>query len=256
MARPIPYLKIYDASIINYLKYEVLPVHFTEEVVDEPLVFDAELGGYTVVNMMSPSPVSPGRGWAIFDEVDLGGRNIVDTTAEQSTKVTVTGASTYEINYLNGVIINPDTTPTSVTYSWYYVSFVEGWPDTEPPPNPVVSVDIDKTVKSGFQLGGGTKDTIYGSVHVFASSESEKKDITDVIYQSLYNRTIPIGNWHEGSYIDFDGTHTGFTPTTVSGLSSGAFLDVEANLNGPRMDWSEVNRHRSRINFVFEVYKN
>lgn len=256
MARPIPYLKIYDASIINYLKYQVLPVHFTEQVVDEPLEYDSELGGWVVVNLMSPSPTSPGRGWALFDEVEVNGLTVVDTSAEQTTQVVVTGASTYDINYLNGAIINPDTDPTSVTYNWYYVSLVEGWPSAEPPPNPVVAVDIDKTVKSGFQLGGGTKDIIHGSVYVFASSESEKKDITDVIYQSMYNRTIPIGNWHEGTYIDFDGTHTGFQPTSVSGLSSGAFVDVEANLNGPRMDWSEVNRHRSRIRFVFEVYKN
>lgn len=256
MARPIPYLKIYDASIINYIKYEVLPIFFTETVEDDPLVFDSELGGYTVVNMTPPSPFSLGRGWAIFDEVDAGGRTIVDTSAEQVNQVTVTGASTFDIDYLSGVIKNPDTTPTSITYNWYYVSLVEGWPSTEPPPNPVVAVDIDKTIKAGFQLGGGTKDIIHGSVYVFASSESEKKDITDVIYQAMYNRSIPIGNWHEGTYIDFDGTHTGFKPTTVSGLSSGAFTSVEANLNGPKMDWSEVNRHRSRINFVFEVYKN
>jgi hypothetical protein len=254
--RPIPYLKIYDASIVNYLKYEVLPVHFTEKIVNEPLVYDADLGGYSVVNLMSPSPTSLGRGWAIFDEVDVGDRVIVDTTAEQTSQITVTGATTYEIDYLNGVIKNPDTTPTAVTYNWYYVSLVEGWPSTDPPPNPVVAVDIDKTIKAGFQLGGGTKDTIQGSVYVFASSESEKKDITDALYQSMYNRTVPIGNWHEGTYLDFDGTYTGFQPTTVSGLSSGAFVNVEAELNGPRMDWSEVNRHRSRIRFTFEVYKN
>lgn len=256
MARPIPYLKIYDTSIINYIKYEVLPVHFIETVVDEPLVFDSELGGWVVVNMMSPSPTSPGRGWSIFNEVEVNGRTVTDTSAEQTTQVVVAGASTYTVDYLNGVIKNPDTSPTSVTYNWYYVSVVEGWPSTTPPPNPVVAIDIDKTVKAGFQLGGGTKDIIHGSVYIFASSESEKKDVTDVIYQAMYNRTIPIGNWHEGSYLDFDGTHTGFLPTTVSGLSSGAFVDVEANLNGPRMDWSEVNRHRSRIRFVFEVYKN
>lgn len=256
MARPIPYLKVYDSSIINYIKYEVLPLHFTETVVNDELTYDSTLGGYSVVNMMPPSPTSLGRGWCSFDEFDVNGLSVVDTSTEQLNKVSVTGATTYTIDYLRGVIKNPDTVPTSVTYDWHYVSLVEGWPGTQPPPNPVVAVDIDTTSKAGFQLGGGTKDIIKGTVYVFASSEPEKKEITDAIYQSLYNRSIPIQNWHEGSYLDFDGTYTGFQPTTVSGLSSGAFLNVEAHLNGPRMDWSEVNRHRSRINFVFEVHKN
>ena len=119
-----------------------------------------------------------------------------------------------------------------------------------------MAVDIDRTIKQGFQLGGGTKDIIEGSVYIFARNETEKKEITDVIYQAFYNRTLPIGNWHEGSYLDYDGTYASFQPTTVNGLSSGAFTDVVADLAGPRADWSEINRHRSRVSFVFEVYKN
>jgi hypothetical protein len=253
--RPIPYLRIYDASIINYLKYEVLPLNFTETIVNEPLVYSEALQGYVTEPLMVPSPTSAGRGWSLFDETTIGNRTTINTTAEQAANISVTGASTYTIDYLQGRIINPDTTPTTVSYSWYYVSLVEGWPGVDPPPLPAVAVDIDSTVKMGYQLGGGTKDVIRGSVYVFATSETEKKEITDVIYQSFYNRTIPIGNWHEGGFLDFDGTYSGFQPTTVSGLSSGYFVNVEARLDGPRDDWSELNRYRSRITFVFEVYK-
>lgn len=253
--RPIPYLRVYDASIINYLKYEVLPVHFTERITNEALVYDGTLGGYVTESGMLPLPTSDGRGWALFDEATVNGRTVVDTTAEQTAQVSVTGASTYTIDYPRGVILNPDVTPTAVSYSWYYVSLVEGWPAGDPPPLPVVAVDIDKAVKSGFQLGGGTKDTIEGSVYVFATSETEKKEITDVIYQAFYSRTLPVRNWHEGGYLDFNGTYTGFQPTTISGVTLGAFVDVEAVLRGPRMGWSEVNRHRSRVSFKFEVYK-
>ena len=252
--RPIPYLRIYDASITNYLKYEVLPVYFTERIVNEPLVADGA-GGYVTQSPMEPSPTSKGRGWVPFDETTVGNRVLIDTSAEQLAQVTVNGATTYEIDYPGGRIINPNTTPTSVTYSWNYVSLVEGWPGAEPPPTPVVAVDVDKTIKEGYQLGGGTKDILHGSVYVFASSETEKKEITDVIYQALYNRSLPVRNWHEGGYLDFDGTYTGFQPTPVPGISSGAFVDVEANFNGPRADWSEINRYRSRVKFVFEVYK-
>lgn len=251
----IPYLRIYDASIINYLKYEILPLHFTEKVVDEALVYSDDLGGYVTESSMEPLPTSVGRGWVPFDEVVVGSQTVVDMSSEQTGQVTVVGASSYTIDYPRGRVIDPDTTPTTVSYSWNYVSFVEGWPGTAPPPLPVVALDIDETMKSGYQLGGGTKDTLKGSVYVFASSEAEKKDITDVIYQALYNRTLPISNWHEGSYLDFDGTHTGFSPSSVMGLSSGVFVDVTANLTGQHLDWSEINRHRSRVSFTFEVHK-
>ena len=253
--RPTPFLRIYDASIINYIKYEVLPVYFTERVEDEPLVFDSELQGYTTQSLMEPSPTSLGRGWAIFDEAVVGSKMVIDTGAEQVNQVTVNGASSFTIDYPRGRIVNPDNPPTSVSYSWYYVSVVEGWPGIDPPPPPVVAIDIDRQIKSGYQLGGGSKDTIEGTVYIFASSETEKKEITDFIYQALFNKTLPIRNWHEGSYLDFDGVYTNFTPTTVSGLSSGAFTKVTADLVGPRADWSEINRYRSKVTFTFEIYK-
>ena len=251
----IPYIKIYDASIINYLKYEVLPVYFTERVEDEALVYDEDLDGYVTDSTMVPLPTSAGRGWVPFDEATINGVTIVDTSSEQTAQVSVTGAAVYEIDYIRGRIVNPDTVPTSVSYSWNYVSFVEGWPGAEVPPLPIVAVDVNASTKNGFQLGGGSKDIMEGSVYVFATSEAEKKEITDVIYQALYSRSLVVCNWHEGSYLGFDGTYSGFQPTPVEGLSRGAFTDVSANLVGPRMDWSEVNRHRSQVDFTFEIYK-
>lgn len=251
----IPYIRIYDASVINYLKYEVLPPYFTEWVEDEPLVYNADLQGFVTESDMLPLPTSPGRGWVFFDEETINGVSIVSTSAEQATQVIVAGPSTYTVDYVRGRILTPDATPTTVSYAWNYVSLVEGWPGEDIPPLPVVAVDMVAVSKKGFQLGGGTKDTLEGSVHIFATSEMEKKDLTDVIYQAFYNRSVPIRNWHEGSYLSYDGSYSGFQPTTVSGLSSAVFTNVEARLDGPRIDWSEVNRHRSRINFVLEIYK-
>lgn len=251
----IPYLKIYDASIINYIKYEVLPAHFTERITEEPLVYSSDLEGYVTESNMIPLPTSAGRGWVMFDETIVNGVVVVDTASEQTTKVSVIGATTYDIDYLRGRIINPDSTPTSVSYSWHYVSLVEGWPGVDPPPLPAVAVDLTSSDKAGFQLGGGTKDILEGSVYIFATSEAEKKELTDIIYQALYSRSLSIGNWHEGSYLDFDGTYSGFQPSAVGGLTSGIFTAVHANLVGPRMDWSEVNRHRSQVDFTLEIYK-
>ena len=228
--RPIPYLRVYDASIINYLKYEVLPVYFTERIVNEPLVYSDSLGGYVTQASMVPNPTSMGRGWALFDEVVVGNRVIVDATTEQSTQVTVSGADTYQIDYPGGRIINPNTAPMSVSYSWYYVSLVEGWPGSEPPPTPIVAVDVDRTVKEGYQLGGGTKDILHGSVYVFASSETEKKEITEAkqvldveaaeeIAPSLY-----IGSVTEGMKKRLKGS--GITTEEVKGFTEKGFPTI------------------------------
>src|SRR6188508_1377938 len=224
----IPYLRLYDSSIYNYLRYEVIPLHFSELVVDDPLVLEST-GVYKVdFSGQPPAPDSMGRGFVLFDEATVNGRLFADTTAEQTAQVTVVGPTSYEVDYVGCRILNPDAPPTSITYKWYYVSVIQGWPGSEPPPLPIVALDIDKTDKDGFQLGGGSKDTIQGSVYVFATDEAEKKDITDVIFQAMFNRTLPIFNWHQMSYLDHDGTYAGQTPTTVSGLSTGYFKDVKA----------------------------
>lgn len=251
----IPYLRLYDSSIYNYLKHEVLGLHYVERVEGDSLTFNSTTSAYDINFSAAPLPSTYGRGLILFDEFTVSGRKVADLSGEQTSQVSVVGPSAYDIDYLSGRILNANAAPTSVDYSWHYVSLIQGWPGEDPPPGPVVAIDIDSTEKSGFQLGGGTRDTISVSLFVFATSEGEKRDLTDLLYQSLYNRTLAIKNWHQGNYLDFNGTYTGFAPTTVSGISSGSFLDVEANLNGPRMNWSEVNKYRSRINFTFEVFK-
>lgn len=252
----IPYLRIYELSIINYLKYEIMPLSFLEQETNVPLVLDNSLGGYVANTSMIPDPTSTGRGWAFFDETTVNGNLVIDTTAEQSSRVAVVGASSYTIDYANGVIKNPNTTPSSVSYYWNYVSFIAGWPGIVPPPLPVVAVDIDTSDRNPFQLGGGSRDILDCSIYVFATNEVEKRDITSVLHDAIYSRSLSVKNWHEGSYLNYDGTfNSGFSPSVVSGVGQGYFQDVVSDLAGPRMDWSEVNRHRSKITFKFEVFR-
>ena len=252
----IPYLKIYELSVANYLKYEVLPKQFLEQEQNVALIYDASLDGYVSQSNMIPSPVSAGRGWAFFDELSISGNVVIDTTAEQTSRVSVIGASTYDIDYNNGIIYNPDSTPTAVSYYWNYVSFILGWPGTDPPPLPVVALDVDESVRQGIQLGGGSNDILSCSLYVFATSEIEKLEIIGQLYDALYNRTLTIQDWHEGSYLNFDGTfNTSFTPTPVSGLGHGFFSNVISSSSGPRVGWSEVNRHRGKITFDLEVLR-
>lgn len=252
----IPYLKNYEISIINYLKYEVLPVGFLEHIVNDPLVYDSSLGGYVADTTRQPDPTSFGRGWFPFDEDTVNGKVVIDTSAEQSNRISVNGATTYTIDYVNGVVKNPDSVPTSVSYYWDYISVIRGWPGTMPPPLPIVAIDVDQNQMAGFQLGGGTKDLIQGSVYIFATDDAEKKDISYLVQDAMFNKTLSIRNWHEGNYLDYDGTfNSDFTPVTLSGVGVGYFKEVTARMNGPRADWSELNRHRSRVDFEFEVFR-
>jgi hypothetical protein len=252
----IPYLRIYTTSIINYIKYEVLPARFLEVVYDEPLVYNADLDAYVIQPEGTPSPNDSGRGWFPFDEATDGDRVVIDTSAEQVTRINVSGAAVYTVDYTNARIKSPNTVPTAVDYYWNYVSVIEGWPGSDPPNLPLVSVDVQTKQGFGFQLGGGSKDILVGSIHIFATSEAEKADITDAIHNAIETRTLPISNWHEGGYIKFDGTfNSTYTPTTISGVSNGYFTNVVSRLDGPRIEWSEINRHRSRITFEFEVYR-
>jgi hypothetical protein len=203
----IPYLRLYELSIINYIKYEVLPLQYLEYISDEPLVVDAVNGGYKTETDMEPNPTSVGRGWALFNEATVNGSLVIDTSAEQTTMVDVDGATTYSVDYLNGRIVNPNTVPTSVSFYWNYVSVVESWPGVDPPPLPIVVVDMETKSGLGFQLGGGTKDVLRGAIYVFATSELEKRDITDLIHNKIENRSIPISNWHEGGYLSYNGTY-------------------------------------------------
>ena len=258
MPTNIPYLRIYELSIINYLKYEILPLYFLEQQTNVPLIEnpDTDVGGYVADTKMDPLPTSEGRGWAIFDEATVAGKQVVDTTGEQSSSIVVNGATSYVIDYLNGAIKNPNTIPTSISYYWNYVSFIASWPGAVPPPLPVISLDVSESSRSGFQLGGGSKDVLNCAIYVFASNEVEKRDIVSVIHDALFSRNVPIRNWHDGGYLKYDGTfNTGFVPTPVSGLTLGYFTNVEAQLSGFRIDWSEINRHRSKITFELEVFR-
>lgn len=250
----IPYLRLYGLSLVNYLKYEVLPLSFSEYVENEELEADEDNGGFKIIPSALPSPVSRGRGWVPFDQTTVNGRAVVDTSAEQTSRITVTGATSYSVDYIRGRLFNCNTTPTSVSYYWNYVSVVEGWVGIDPPPLPVVCVDTDSKKGFGLQLGGGTRDIIKGAIYVFATSEVEKRDITDVIHNSIENRSLAISNWHEGEYLNFDGSfNNSFTRSAVNGVGLGMFTEVVSTLSGPPIDWSEINRHRSRINFVLEV---
>lgn len=194
---------------------------------------------------MYPSPISKGRGLVLFDEVS----DCVDTTQEQVTRVNVSGASSYQVNYVLGTIKNPDVAPTSIDYYWNYISVVDGWPGSDTPDLPVVAIDIESGNRDGFQLGGGHRSSRGVDIHVFATSNGERDDITETLFDNLYNRRIPVIDYSQGDYLD----HNGFYDSTFTAPRLDTahiyFENVQyRTINNPA-EWSDLNQYRSVISF-------
>jgi len=251
---PISRLRLENNSIFNYIKYEIISPQFTELASNDSLVYDQALSAYVAQNTSTPSPTSEGRGWVIFDDSTINGRIIADTTQEQASKVVVTGATSYTVNYRNGSIINPNAAPSAVSYYWDYVSVVPHWSGTNPPPLPFVSMSIEGTKKEGFQLGGGTKNlrTVY--FDVFATDAAERDDISDVVHTALFNHTIPIKDFSGGSYLNYDGTfNTNLSfPLTLQGTIR--FIDTDHKNIHVVDDWTDLQKFRSLVSGTYESY--
>lgn len=245
-------LRLEDISLYNHVKYNILGLHFVERVPGASLSYDSSRNMWLPdYSSIEPSPVSRGRGWVPFDEV--GG--VVDTTSEQSSRVLVAGATTYDVNYFLGGIKNPNSTPTSVTYSWNYVSVIKGWPGIDPPPLPLVAIDIDSSSTAPLQLGPGYISNRAAKIHIFASSNAERDDITDILFSSLRGNSTTLIDYSLGDYLDPNGYYDNtFSPTEVPGVSSLYFENVTSrNVNSPG-DWADLNKYRSVLSFTLRCY--
>lgn len=246
-------LRLEDISLFNYIKHEVLPVKFSEQVTGESLVYSSTYGGYIADTLEEPSPTSLGRGWVLFDDTTVGSRIVVDTTAEQTDKITVVGPTTYTIDYTNGVIKDYDVDPTSVDYYYHYVSVLDSWPGTNPPALPIVSIDITKSRKEGFQLGGGEKRIRDVVFHIFATTKSERDDLSEAIYDAVYNKYITAKDFSVGGYLNYDGTYSGVTPESLNNASM-YFYDIRHNNINVWSDFSDLNKYRSEVRCSYESY--
>ena len=264
-----------DMSLQTWLKTVVLPLRWVEKVVNASLTFNSEKSVYEAEIKWLPSFLDEGRGWTVFDPAGSGSCVISDIpTTEQSTRVTVKNesgstitSSLYTINYKEGTIALPggatttvEGVPTTLDFFQSYVSLVDGWPGTEPPDLPVVAVEIKGYDKRPFQLGGGRRSVRSVAIDIFSTSSAERDDLTEFIYDALYNRHIPVFDFREGEPLTYDGT---FNPTwsgTLLQLNNNDdalfyFRNVKAqNITG-RQDWSDLNRWRSRITFEMESFR-
>jgi len=216
----------------------------------------------------------------------FGGNKCVGTP-EQSNRVevydenfVVISGTEYMIDYKDGRVIfdNNKVIPRYIDYYWNYVSVVDEWAAIEAAEPPVVVVDMHGTDKEGYQLGAGKKIQRKVDIHVFASNPSERNDLVETIYDSLYLKSAPIYNFPTGDVLDYDGTFYGrkktsnkltslFNRTSLDdlGVTHGnmTFSKVSArHINLPlvmsrstnEVILSDLNAYRSRISFEIETY--
>jgi hypothetical protein len=267
--------RLEDMSVQHWIKDVLLPMKWVEQVVDAPLLFNNAKQRYEAQIVWLPNFLEEGRGWVYFDPAGSGTCVISDIpAAEQSTRVTVKNASgvaisagLYTVNYSDGAIVLPggatttaEGTPTTVDFTQYYVSTIDGWPGTEPPEPPLIAIEMKSYTKQPFQIGGGRKSVRNVLIHVFATSSAERDDLTEFLYDAVYNRHIPVFDFREGEPLSYDGTYnTAWSGTLLQlNLNDDAlfyFRDVKAeNITG-RQDWSDLNRWRSKISFTMESYR-
>jgi len=263
-----------DQSLQHWLKGVLLPMKWVENIVNAPLSYNADKTRFEAAITWLPNFLDEGRGWVYFDAY---GQDSLCTTGipntEQTTRVTVYNevggvidSSYYTINYLDGALVasggttTPDGVPTLVDFSQNYVSVIDGWPGTNPPDGPIVAVEMGAYQKDPYQIGPGRISRRNMIIHVFATSSSERDDLTEFIYDALYNRHLTVMDFREGEPLNYDGTYnTGWAGDVlqVNGNDDALFhfRNVRAEPISFRQEWSDLNQWRSKVTFMAESYR-
>jgi hypothetical protein len=215
---------------------------------------------YQINTSMNPNPFSFGRGLAYIDSYDYYTEQSGSVVVYNNVGSIIDNVN-YEIDYIDGRIIFANTSynPSIVDYRWYYVSIVDEWEHIQSADVPVVVIDIASFNKEGFQLGGGKKIPRRVNLHIFSSSQSEREDLTEALYDGLYLKQCPLQGLSHGTMLDWDGRwNVNYIFSTISGSSYLNFDNIRARNIYPRLmmipssdmtQLSDLNRYRSRISF-------
>lgn len=267
-------LKMEDMSLQHWIKETLLPMKFVEQVVNCPLTYNADKGRFEASIIWLPNFLDEGRGWTYFEPY---GYNTICVNSvpqtEQTSRVTVYNENGgvidrahYTINYLDGAIIanggtsTPDGVPTKVDFFQHYVSVMDGWPGTNPPDSPVVAVEMGSFKKGPYQIGPGRTSNRNVTLHIFATSSSERDDLTEFLYDAFYNRNLVVLDYREGEPLNYDGTYNTAWAGSILQLDTGDdallhFENVRAQPISVREEWSDLNMWRSKVTFVAKSYR-
>jgi hypothetical protein len=268
--------KLEDMSLQHWLKEVILPIKWAERVVNNPLTYSPERERFEADITWFPNFMQEGRGWVYFEALATSGTLIPDSppTTEQTTQVevrnevgSVIDPSYYDINYKEGAIIasggttTPDGVPTEVDYSQYYVSLLDAWPGVNPPDAPIVAVEMGNYRKEGRQLGGGRKAIRTFIIHIFATSSAERDDLAEWVYDSFFQRHIPVIDYRSGEPLNYDGTFNSNYTGDLLQLDNNDdalfyFDNIRAetiNINRDEID--DINRFRAKITLIASAYR-
>jgi hypothetical protein len=267
--------KLEDMSLQHWLKEVILPIKWTERVINNPLTYSTDRSRFEADITWFPNFMQEGRGWVYFETV-TSGTYVPDSppTTEQTTQVevrnevgSVISPAHYTINYKDGAIVasggttTPDGIPTEVDYSQYYVSLLDAWPGIDPPDAPIVAVEMGKYRKVGRQLGGGRKAIRNFVIHIFATSSSERDDLTEWLYDSFFQRHIPVVDYRDGEPLNYDGafnsSYTGNLLILDNNDDALFYFDeivaTPININTGNID--DINRFRAKITLTASSYR-
>jgi len=302
-----------DLSLYRYIKDTVLRDFMEkDELVPLEIIPDISCQGsyvYQANSSMEPSPTDRGRGWVFFDcaNTDASGDCVYTTdycipefvtvtgtdaqgnnctgTPEQSERITIYDENLttisgvdYLIDYVDGRIILETNTivPKYIDYYWNYVSVVDEWALSNAATTPVIVIDTHGTDKKGYQLGAGKNVRRLVDIHVFASNAAERDDLTETIYDELYNKSTPVYDFVTGDVLDHDGIFYGrksnnnkltslFNRTTLNDLEilhggmtfhnvSSRHVKLPLLVTQDSIMLSNLNAYRSKISFEIETY--
>lgn len=265
--------KLEDMSIQHWLKEAILPLKWAEKIINVPLVYSPERLRFEAQIVWLPNFLEEGRGWVYFDPTSGDGCVINSVpTQEQTTRITVYNEignvidpMHYLIDYKDGAIVangsttTPDGVPTTVDFTQHYVSVIDGWPGTDPPAAPIVAVESQVRQNKPFQLGGGKKSNRRYTLHIFATSSSERDDLSGFIHNAFYNKHIPVIDYRQGEPLNYNGTFNTTYSGTILKLHSNDdallyFDNVRDEPINARADWSDINRWRAKITFTVGHY--
>jgi hypothetical protein len=255
--------KLIDLNLFFHVRDNILlsplsaGISFAEEVELDPLTkVDFAPLGYTVASKRAWQGTN--RNWAY----DLPGVIVPRFPIEaKKNGIDVLAPGDFTVNYKDGMILLSSAyaatlDETDEITSDYFYSTVEvrdGYPhDLEGQPNaqvnlPVVAVEYENRVPIPFELGGTREHRRMYSIHVLATSDSERDDLVGIIAKELEEQTIPIIDYRLGLPLTFAGElNPLFTPVLVPDQSI-RFADVRDRvIRQPGAD--RVHQHWGVVN--------
>ena len=137
---------------------------------------------------------------------------------------------------------------------------IDGWPGTNPPDAPLVAIEMGSYRKGPYQIGPGRIAKRNVTIHIYATSSSERDDLTEFLYDAFYNRHLAVLDYRQGEPLNYDGTfNTAWTGDLLQLDNNDDalfnFRNVRAEPISFREEWSDLNMWRAKITFVAESYR-